>query len=298
MEKWLKNLSPPVNFPHRDEMSLWQKYDFKQIAIFISMPFLVFFSFRYHIRAEAHHFELLILGLFLSFLGILCTAAGYHRYYSHKSFEASKGLKLFFLFFGPSALQNSAIKWANDHRRHHKYSEKKEDPYPIFKGFFYAHFFWPMDSEKKRYRTNMVKDLLKDPLALWQHQNYKYLAFVHTIVFPPLIGYFLFDSPVGGFLFLGVIKVFLIQQSSSCINSIGHKFGSRTHDPDSSATDSFFNGLLTFGEGYHNYHHKYPNDFRHGHKWYHWEPTKWFIQAMGLLGQARDLKTVDHGKAK
>ena len=97
--------------------------------------------------------------------------------------------------------------------------------------------------------------------------------------------------PLGGLILLGFLKVFLIQQSSSCINSIGHKFGKRPYDPKSTATDSFINGILTFGDGYHNFHHKFPNDFRHGHKFIDWDPAKWFLQLMGLLGLASNFKT-------
>lgn len=285
--KWMINILP-CNLPTPENMTFWQKYDWKQIILLSFLPIISALLIWFHYHYETFRFELLLYLLLFTLFGAISVVAGYHRLYSHNSYQASMFLKIFYLFWGPSALQNSALKWANDHRRHHRYSEKKEDPYPVYRGFFYAHWGWAMCSEKKRYRTNMVSDLLADSAVIWQHKNYSLLAIFHSIALPLFIGY-LYSSPVGGLVFIGCIKVFILQNLTSCINSFCHLFGSRNHDQNSSARDHLLNALLTFGEGYHNYHHAYPKDYRAGHLWYHWDPAKWFIWSMFQLRLATNL---------
>src|ERR1700733_6727141 len=97
---------------------------------------------------------------------------GYHRFYSHLTYKTHPAIETLLLFFGSMATQGSALRWAYEHRNHHAYVDTDRDPYSIKKGFWYAHIMWlfhnPMPIEKK-----VVPDLMKNPLVMFQHANYK-----------------------------------------------------------------------------------------------------------------------------
>jgi stearoyl-CoA desaturase (delta-9 desaturase) len=96
---------------------------------------------------------------------------------------------------------------------------------------------------------------------------------------------------VGCFLLAGVGRTFAVLNSTFCINSICHLWGRQPHGTSDSSRDSWLVSLVTFGEGYHNYHHMYPTDFRNGPCWYHFDPSKWLILGLYSLGLARSLRT-------
>jgi len=112
---------------------------------------------------------------------------------------------------------------------------------------------------------------------------------VSGIVLPLVIG--VLSRDFWGAFFCGVVaRVTLVFHSAFFINSFAHTFGTKPYDPDSSARDNWFGAVLTNGEGYHNFHHKFPNDYRNGVRWYHWDPSKWAIWILSQLGLAWDLR--------
>jgi len=210
--------------------------------------------------------------------------AGYHRLWSHKSYQAHPLLRFVYALGGACALQNDCITWASDHRRHHLHVDDNEkDPYSAGLGFWYSHFGWMIrDYESTRSDFDNVKDLFKDPILRWQRKYYLPLTLAMNIGLPLLIGYFHGDI-WGALLLLGFLRLVLSQQFTYLINSAAHKWGSRNYDPRQTARDSTFIALFTYGEGYHNYHHTFAWDYRNGSKWYHYDPTKWFIKFCSWL---------------
>jgi stearoyl-CoA desaturase (delta-9 desaturase) len=95
-----------------------------------------------------------------------------------------------------------------------------------------------------------------------------------------------------GLVIAGGLRIFLTQQSTFLVNSLSHTVGKTPYSLDKTAKDSFIVTILTHGEGYHNFHHKFQFDYRNGIRWYHWDPTKWSIQLAALIGLAKKLKTV------
>lgn len=207
---------------------------------------------------------------------------GYHRLFSHAAFKAAWPIRLFVLFFGGAAFEKSAMAWAALHRLHHRYTDTDRDPYNIQRGFFYAHVGWVL-VEGRRYDYTNVRDLARDPLVVHQDRHYKLWSHLSGLVIPLLIG-----AWIGGWayaiLFPVAARIFLVLNSAFCINSIAHTFGEQPFDPNSSARDHWLGVVLTNGEGYHNFHHRFPNDYRNGVRWYHWDPTKWLIWAFSLVG--------------
>jgi stearoyl-CoA desaturase (delta-9 desaturase) len=206
---------------------------------------------------------------------------GYHRLFSHVAFKAAWPVRLFVLFFGGAAFEKSAMAWAALHRLHHRYTDTDRDPYNIERGFFYAHVGWIL-IDGQRYDYSNVRDLAKDPLILHQDRYYQLWSHVAGLVIPLLVG-----AWIGGWayaiLFPVAARIFLVLNSAFCINSVAHTFGERAFDPGSSARDHWLGVILTNGEGYHNFHHRFPGDYRNGVRWFHWDPTKWLIWLFSLV---------------
>ena len=226
---------------------------------------------------------------------------GYHRLFSHLSFKAKWPVKLFVLLFGAASFENSALDWSADHRIHHKHVDEDEDPYDISKGFFYAHIGWLLFRLKPKPPVTNVKDLEADPLVMWQHRYVQWIGFVVGFVTPTLLGwawgYFNgYESPwmtaLAAFLIAGLLRTVVVQQGTFCINSLCHMVGRRPYSTSHSARDSASVALLTFGEGYHNYHHEFQHDYRNGVKPWQFDPTKWIIWSLEKVGLVQDLRRV------
>src|SRR3954465_10419390 len=219
---------------------------------------------------------------------------GYHRLFTHATFRARLPVRLFTLIFGAAAFENSVLMWASDHRRHHKHVDHDEDPYDITKGFFHAHMGWMLFKLWPQPPFDNVADLKKDRLVMWQHRHIHLLAVLMSFVLPAVLGA-LWDGWVGalgGFLIGGVAKVVVLQHGTFLINSACHTIGRQPYSTRCTARDSLLMALLTFGEGYHNYHHEFQHDYRNGVKPWHFDPTKWMIWTLSKMGLAGSLRRV------
>ncbi len=223
----------------------------------------------------------------VSGLGI---TVGYHRLISHRSFECKKWVKGCFLIAGGMALENSALKWCSDHIRHHARCDQEEDPYNALKGFWYSHCGWIFSRDP--YRDDKYASKLKnDPLIMWQDRYYVPLV-LGGLALPFVVG-LINGGWIGGFgcfLLAGVCRTFMVLNSTFCINSICHIWGAQPHGQDDSSRDSWWVSLVTFGEGYHNYHHTHLRDYRNGPKWYNFDPSKWLIFLLSKVGLAYNLQ--------
>jgi stearoyl-CoA desaturase (delta-9 desaturase) len=232
----------------------------------------------------------IVLAVIFYFATGLSITAGYHRMLSHRAYSSNNIVKFLLLVFGAAAFQNSALKWSADHRIHHRHVDGDKDPYNIKKGFFYAHIGWIFFKEKDA-SPQFPKDLMNDKLVMWQHNNYLAIAVVVGFIIPTIIGYFL-GSALGGFALAGIGRVVLVHHCTFFINSLAHMVGTRPYTEENTARDSAIIALFSYGEGYHNYHHIFPTDYRNGIRWYHFDPTKWLISTLALFGFAYDLKKV------
>ncbi len=228
----------------------------------------------------------------------LSITMGYHRLFSHLSFKAKWPVKLFTLIFGACAFENTAIDWSSDHRKHHKHVDHDDDPYDISKGFMWAHIGWIMFKLNPEPPIDNVKDLQSDRLCQWQYKWYVPLSVGVGLILPALIGYLAAGGPGAwaGFLFAGVLRVILVQHSTFFINSLCHTLGKQPYSSKCSARDSALMAVLTYGEGYHNYHHEFQHDYRNGIKPWQWDPTKWTIWTLSKIGLTSNLRRVDDKK--
>ncbi|HVF70945.1 MAG TPA: fatty acid desaturase [Chthoniobacterales bacterium] len=238
-------------------------------------------------------FHFAVFGVLVSVTAVSITL-GYHRLFSHISFRAKLPIRLFVLIFGAGAFENSVLLWASEHRRHHKHVDHDEDPYDISKGFFHAHIGWLLFKLLPEPPFDNVNDLQKDNLILWQHRHIHLLAALVSFGLPTLLGFWWdgWVGALGGFLIGGVLKVVVVQHCTFFINSACHTIGRQPYSTRCSARDSLLMAVLTFGEGYHNYHHEFQHDYRNGVKPWHWDPTKWLIWTLSKLGLAGALRRV------
>jgi stearoyl-CoA desaturase (Delta-9 desaturase) len=227
-------------------------------------------------------------------------SVGYHRLFSHITFQASWPVRLFTLIFGAGAFENSALMWASEHRRHHKHVDHDEDPYSISKGFFYAHIGWLIFKLKPDPPFDNVPDLWKDKLVCWQHRYVQIIAVVVSVVVPAMAGALWngWRGALGAVLISGVARIVVLQHCTFLINSACHVFGTQPYSLKCSARDSWFLALFTFGEGYHNYHHEFQHDYRNGVKPWNIDPTKWIIWTLSKLGLTRNLRRVSIEKIR
>jgi stearoyl-CoA desaturase (delta-9 desaturase) len=241
-------------------------------------------------------------GLFAAFLIVLACnglsiTAGYHRLWAHNTYKAHPALRLFFALFGAGATQNSILVWASGHRRHHRFVDDNErDPYSAGRGFWFSHIGWMLrDYPTGRVDFSNIADLQRDPIVTFQHRHYVALA-VSMNLLPALVAGWLCGDIWGGIVWVGFLRLVVNHHVTFFINSLAHIWGRRPYTDTNTARDNFWLALLTWGEGYHNFHHIFQTDYRNGVRWWQFDPTKWLIFCASKLGLASQLNRIDDFK--
>jgi stearoyl-CoA desaturase (delta-9 desaturase) len=224
----------------------------------------------------------LILFIAMFFATGLSITGGYHRHFAHAAYKASRPVRLFYLIFGACAFENSALNWASDHRNHHKYVDTDRDPYNAAKGFWSSHIGWIFyQTPEDRPLTN-VGDLMLDPVVRWQHKYHWQIGLLFGFGLPAIIGA-LCGHLIEGIIWGGIVRVVFVHHMTFFINSLAHMYGKQPYSRTDTSRDSWWLAFLTNGEGYHNFHHRFPSDYRNGIAWYQWDPTKWLIWGLHLF---------------
>jgi stearoyl-CoA desaturase (delta-9 desaturase) len=200
-------------------------------------------------------------------------------------------VRLFFMVFGTMAIQNSILVWSAGHRVHHRYVDDNErDPYSARRGFWFSHIGWMLrDYPSGEPDFNNVRDLQKDPLVTFQHRYYLPLVLVTNIGFPLLVGWLAGDL-WGTFLLAGLLRLVISHHATFFINSLAHMWGTQPYNDQNTARDNPLLAFLTYGEGYHNFHHIFAHDYRNAVRWWQWDPTKWLIRSLAAVGLASRLR--------
>lgn len=228
--------------------------------------------------------------LALSSLGI---TAGYHRLWAHRAYEATLPLKILLMIGGTFAVQNSILFWASGHRTHHRHvDDVDQDPYSIKRGFWYAHLGWMIrDHSPSEPDYKNAPDLLNDKLVMFQHKYYVPMVIAVHVGLLGGVGWAVGD--VWGVVLLGgLLRLIISHHVTFFINSLCHMWGKRPYTDENTARDNFVLAILTWGEGYHNYHHIFQYDYRNGVKWWQYDPTKWLIWTSSKLGLAKNLRRI------
>jgi stearoyl-CoA desaturase (delta-9 desaturase) len=219
-------------------------------------------------------FPIVLMVVFLGVIGHGVTV-GYHRLFTHRSFEARRPLKIFLAVLGSMSFQGSVIGWVADHRRHHRFSDRPGDPHsPLWvgaepvhgvRGFWHAHLGWAFRGDATS-RTDYAADLLADPDLVLIDRMW-ILCCVVTLALPFAIGYLwtgTLAGAVAALVFAGIIRIGISHNFTWSINSVCHHFGSRTFATRDASTNVGALALFTMGESWHNNHHAFPRSARHG----------------------------------
>ncbi|WNC71866.1 fatty acid desaturase [Thalassotalea psychrophila] len=251
-------------------------------------------------RAITHgfdSFEIIAAITCFCFCGLSITA-GYHRLWSHRTYKAHASVRFIYAIGGAFALQNSILHWSSDHRVHHKHVDNNDiDPYSAKKGFWFSHIGWMLrDYHRETYNNyDNVRDLQKEKIVMWQHKNYLLLTIITNFGIPIGLG-FLHGDIWSSVLLIGVMRLVLSHHTTFFINSLAHIWGKQTYTKKNTARDNGILAFFTFGEGYHNFHHIFENDYRNGIRWFHFDPTKWIIKGCNYLNLAHSLRKTPEDK--
>ncbi|KAH8247057.1 hypothetical protein KR032_008292 [Drosophila birchii] len=224
--------------------------------------------------------------------------AGAHRLWAHRSYKAKWPLRLLLVIFNTIAFQDAAYHWARDHRVHHKYSETDADPHNATRGFFFSHIGWLLCKKhpevKAKGKGVDLSDLRADPILMFQKKYYMLLMPVACFIVPTMVPmYFWGESFMNAWFVATMFRWCFILNVTWLVNSAAHKFGGRPYDKFINPSENISVAILAFGEGWHNYHHVFPWDYKTAELGqYSLNFTTAFIDFFAKIGWAYDLKTV------
>jgi stearoyl-CoA desaturase (Delta-9 desaturase) len=234
-------------------------------------------------------------------------SAGYHRLLCHRSFEATSGVRVAMTICGSVAAQGAALSWVAMHRRHHQIPDEVGDvhspnlhdnsAFGKMRGFVRSHVTWMLRHEYPNV-VHYVPDLLRDRPVMWAARYYMLWAALGLLI-PAAIGGAIggsLQAAVSGLLSGGLIRLFVVGQSISALNSVLHTMGKRrfrTRTTNDNSRNSSLLGLLVWGEGWHNNHHAFPYSASFALAWYKIDVSYWVIRLLGILGLARNIKVPD-----
>ena len=221
----------------------------------------------------------------LYWLRMFGIGAGYHRYFSHRSYSTGRFFQFILAFLAQSSAQKSVLWWAAKHRHHHLHSDTQQDVHsPRHKGFVYSHLGWVFS--RKHDATDLVKvaDLASFPELRWLHKFEVMPAAVLAVLCFLIAGW---SGLVVGFLWSTV----LVYHATFCINSLAHVHGRKRYVTGDDSRNNWLLAFFTLGEGWHNNHHAYQSSARQGFRWWEIDVTFYVLKALSLVGIVWDLRS-------
>lgn len=238
---------------------------------------------------------------FMYALSVIGITVGYHRLFSHRAFDASMPVQVILAVLGALACQGPLIYWVSIHRRHHQFSDQSGDPHspyadlehalPPFKGFWHAHMGWIFRHDLTN-TFRFSKDLLQDPVLSKVNRLYPVWV-VLSLALPAFLGGLFsqtWDGAFLGFLWGGLVRIFLVAHMTYSVNSVCHFFGSRAFDTKENSTNNIWLAIPTGGEAWHNNHHAFPSSAKFGLKFWQIDIGYIVVYFLKLLGLAHNVK--------
>lgn len=233
----------------------------------------------------------LLWAFVLSFVSMIGITVGAHRLWSHRSFEASLIVRIILMLFNSIANQGTIFHWSRDHRVHHKYSETDADPHNAKRGFFYAHMGWLLLKKHTKVVEAGSKldlsDLYEDPVVMFQKKSSPYFAIFMCFIMPVQVAVMCWgENAWNAFFVAGGMRYCVNLHFTFLVNSAAHIYGDHPYDPKSLPAENPIVSMLTAGEGWHNWHHKYPFDYAASEYGVtsQYNPSKLFIDTFAFLG--------------
>ena len=282
-----------IDFYYLDKSKiLWD-----MVLIFIVAHVLAGYGCYVFITFQCYLFSI-IFSVIGGIAGGLGVTMGVHRYWSHQAFKAKLPIQVALMLMNCIAFQESIFIWGRNHRIHHKWSDTDRDFTNSRRGFFFAHMGWKMyEMHPEVYVGRKLvpcNDLLADPIVKFQHDYYYWISIPVAFIIPTLIPVLFWGEPiVNAFTMCVCFRLACTFHFTWCINSVAHLYGYQPYDRSSHAFENKVLGAFALGEGWHNYHHAFPNDYRAS------EVDGWFgnlttkvIDFLNRTNQTYDLVTV------
>ena len=229
----------------------------------------------------------LLLCLALYAVRMFFVTAGYHRYFSHRSFKTSRPFAFLLAFLGESTLQKGVLWWASHHRHHHRYSDLPEDCHsPLYKGFFWAHLGWILCEKYKPINQRYIRDFMAHKELAWLNDN----TWLPLTVYISTLVYFF---GLEGFLWGFVVSTVFLWHGTFSVNSLVHVWGTQPYQAGDNSRNNWVAAIFAMGDGWHNNHHYYPISVRHGFQKWEFDFSYYILCLLERLGIVWDLKRPD-----
>lgn len=223
------------------------------------------------------------LAIGLYYLRMFGITAGFHRYFSHRSFKTSRPVQFLFALLGTLSSQKGVLWWAAHHRTHHKLSDQPGDLHSVRQsGFFWSHVGWILAPDNDATDWKRIRDFAKYPELRFLNR------FWMLVVIAFAVGLYLVGGAwalVWGFF----VSTVLLWHGTFTINSLAHLVGRRRYETTDDSRNSAVLALLTMGEGWHNNHHYYQRSARQGFFWWEIDVSYYLLEMMSWLGLVWDL---------
>ncbi|KAG0245383.1 hypothetical protein BGW41_000010 [Actinomortierella wolfii] len=286
----LKHEEPlPPLIGEKVTLSNWYKFvDWKHVIGLGLTPLIALYGV-FTVEMQRKTIIWAVIYYFMTGLGI---TAGYHRLWAHRAYTAGPLMSFVLALLGAGAVEGSIKWWSRGHRAHHRWTDTEKDPYSAHRGLFFSHIGW-MLVKRPGWKIGYadVDDLNKNKLVQWQHKNYLWLVLLMGVIFPTAVAGLGWGDWKGGYYFAAIARLVFVHHATFCVNSLAHWLGEGPFDDRHSPRDHFITAFVTLGEGYHNFHHQFPQDYRNAIRFYQYDPTKWLIWTCAKLGLASHLKT-------
>ncbi|MCA8945000.1 MAG: acyl-CoA desaturase, partial [Planctomycetes bacterium] len=238
------------------------------------------------------HWSAWIVMVFLYYARVFFITGGYHRYFSHRSYQMGRGMQFFMALGGTSAFQRGVLWWAAHHRHHHKYSDQPEDVHSPKRGFMWSHMQWFLSSKHFDVQWDLIPDFKDNKELRWlnKHEFIPGTLLATTVFF---MGYFITGTWIGaaGYCIIGFwLSTILLWHGTFTVNSLAHVFGKRRFATRDTSRNNWLIAILTGGEGWHNNHHHYQASCRQGFYWWEVDMTYYILKGFEKVGLVRNLR--------
>jgi stearoyl-CoA desaturase (delta-9 desaturase) len=230
-----------------------------------------------------------------AYISLLSSVAGYHRLWSHNSYKAKTPLRIILMLVTTTTAQDDIFTWVRDHKMHHKYTDTDADPYTISRGFFFAHIGWLMmkkhPSLLEKGHTVDMTDTLADPVVRFNRKYFYPLSYLTIFILPMWFLCSVMNLSVLDAFCVSLLRLIITSHITFTINSFAHSDGPKPYDKNIRATDNILVRIFNPGDGFHNFHHVFPFDYKSSEFAFTFcNTTTMFIDLMAKFGLAYDRK--------
>ncbi|XP_071646592.1 acyl-CoA Delta-9 desaturase-like [Temnothorax longispinosus] len=275
----------------------WFKTDLKWFNIISISLFHLYFVYACFTFQFLENLKTTAWIYIMNIMGGLGVTAGAHRLWTHRSYKAKWPLKIILVICYTSAGMNNLYEWVRDHRVHHKYTDTDADPHNSKRGFFFSHVGWLMIKKHpeviQRGLEMDMNDILADPIAAFGYKYHSILKFIFAFLLPAMVPVYGWNETwYRAFVSQIILRYIFFLNCAWTVNSAAHIWGSKPYDAHMNPTQNRWVNIMTGGEGWHNYHHVFPWDYKASEfgSYFKYNITTLFIDLYAMIGWAYDLK--------